>query len=950
MALIFSRDADFPAQPAGGVRKILSPMTAAAPEKSPKRPRASGKPTAEHEQAARKVPTLGDVVDGYGPPPFHVEDAARVTLAVVQHNARDLNQRARRQSLGDGATAPKSGQALRHQGRRSPHPEGGATTQSATDKNVAARPSNAASTSFSQIHAAVAQINAHRQATTVDGLSSISDASSENRRNATNFGRPAHELESFDCSGAGAAEEMEGVVEEMADDHDEGQEAGSQSREVSDASDAEQQQALPTQPERAVCDGDYDTEVSDTPFAEDYDIPVSDTPCTDDEAESEPEGGREGTDDEVDRIPRVRHNLWDKTSWSDDWRPWFRSRNWEYDNSLLLYRTHIDGLRIRDFPGLSHNGEVRRRKTPVGEEPDSSSGSDDGMPPTIGGMAGQNNGVLWDMWQGGNEQVKAYCLQFTRPTPDQIRDINRLAHEYLLQEERDNVRRGYPMLRPSEVDELHRACPTPLTWLAVEQAYSLDEREWIALKIEQTKYMRRSSIEPLSKKQLNRLDYVHNSPVARLVLRGGTASHAELRFLNRQNHAAELLANGTLLDERFAHQRGPAIYETALRLRNKRRAERTLPAERLLYIQQRLMELQSRPTIADWLIATERLRSFRAPAATMYLKLSKRHVDEYQAGVAAWLTELVQQMSLLRRNTGKARTMLHHLITGWTEYVGEIPNREEQLLILRDGLLAQQTVYGAYRQFAKLVAAEMACQQEYFDRHMSAEATTGTEQNGADYAADFARAQIEHLHRLTAENARLFERHARDYAHWQLQNPATRAAAPDTMTTNERSAKCAACSVRHSMVRLPCRMGPDVRRVVSFDSGTASPPRSEARLREAAGTQPQFRQGLAEFETAAREAIQRTGAFVRTRPMDYTGGAREAPRRHTAAEPSPTARLAATPETQARVRESPVRADRLRTVRMQTPIVHDMAGRPVWPGAEGRPRPGEPGWPGPPPN
>ena len=105
----------------------------------------------------------------------------------------------------------------------------------------------------------------------------------------------------------------------------------------------------------------------------------------------------------------------------------------------------------------------------------------------------------------------------------------------------------------------------------------------------------------------------------------------------------------------------------------------------------------------------------------------------------------------------------------------------------------------------------------------------------------------------------------------------------------------------------------------------------------------------------AREAIQRTGALVRTRPMDYTGRAREAPWRHTAAEPSPAARPAATPATQARVLESPVRAP-TRTVRIHTPAPNeaperparpDMDGRPAWPGMAGRPRPGEPGWPGP---
>ena len=102
--------------------------------------------------------------------------------------------------------------------------------------------------------------------------------------------------------------------------------------------------------------------------------------------------------------------------------------------------------------------------------------------------------------------MRAYCQQLTRPTLDQIRDINLLAHEFLLKREREGELRGYAHLLPSEVDEMHRACPTALTTLAVEQEYALQELEWRALKIEQSRYIRASSIEPLSRNQLNRLD------------------------------------------------------------------------------------------------------------------------------------------------------------------------------------------------------------------------------------------------------------------------------------------------------------------------------------------------------------------------------------------------------------------------------------------------------------
>ena len=91
------------------------------------------------------------------------------------------------------------------------------------------------------------------------------------------------------------------------------------------------------------------------------------------------------------------------------------------------------------------------------------------MQTTIDGWAGQNNGVLRDMWAAGDEQARAYCVQLTRPTLDQIRDITLRAEQFLRDHESENTLRGYAHLRPSEMDELHRAKPTPLTRLAIEQ-------------------------------------------------------------------------------------------------------------------------------------------------------------------------------------------------------------------------------------------------------------------------------------------------------------------------------------------------------------------------------------------------------------------------------------------------------------------------------------------------
>ena len=90
LAMLFRTAADFQAQPAGGVRKFLSPT--AAPEKTPKRSRSTPeKPVAEREREPRRASMLQAVYDGYGPAPFHVDDAARATLAAGSAPATGRN-------------------------------------------------------------------------------------------------------------------------------------------------------------------------------------------------------------------------------------------------------------------------------------------------------------------------------------------------------------------------------------------------------------------------------------------------------------------------------------------------------------------------------------------------------------------------------------------------------------------------------------------------------------------------------------------------------------------------------------------------------------------------------------------------------------------------------------------------------------------------------------------
>jgi hypothetical protein len=200
--------------------------------------------------------------------------------------------------------------------------------------------------------------------------------------------------------------------------------------------------------------------------------------------------------------------------------------------------------------------------------------------------------------------------------------------------------------------------------------------------------MRASSTPPLSRGQLDELDCHFNSKAARKVLRArGAPGRPLLRILNQQNAGSDQLAD----------RAGIRTYEPALRLRNKTRAERTLPAERQ-------KALQSRPTIADFLPRGEQpTPDIVSLTPTEYLALSQREVAQYQTGVAAWVMALSLQLTLLRRNTVKARTMLHHRMSGWGDFPGGRSGWEEQLRILNDGLLAQRTVYAAYREFGTLV-------------------------------------------------------------------------------------------------------------------------------------------------------------------------------------------------------------------------------------------------------
>ena len=132
--------------------------------------------------------------DGNRHRPFRAVDANKATLALLRHNER-VDQQGQRQSKAEGSAAAKRSQAQVDQPSRQSPQTTARLAKAATARGAEAQEPDAATTSFSRIHAAVEQLNAQRHATTVDGLSSICNASSETRLHEGNLNRLARELD-----------------------------------------------------------------------------------------------------------------------------------------------------------------------------------------------------------------------------------------------------------------------------------------------------------------------------------------------------------------------------------------------------------------------------------------------------------------------------------------------------------------------------------------------------------------------------------------------------------------------------------------------------------------------------------------------------------------------------------------------------------------------------------
>ncbi len=103
------------------------------------------------------------------------------------------------------------------------------------------------------------------------------------------------------------------------------------------------------------------------------------------------------------------------------------------------------------------------------------------MPTTIAGYAGDVHAILRDMRWTGNERAIAHCEQRTRPTLDQI------------SQDWETSVRGYRMLRPSQVGDLHRGLPTPRTATLIHHDYTGTDNEgtYGILQNDHTAYIRK---------------------------------------------------------------------------------------------------------------------------------------------------------------------------------------------------------------------------------------------------------------------------------------------------------------------------------------------------------------------------------------------------------------------------------------------------------------------------
>ena len=95
--------------------------------------------------------------DGNRHRPFRAVDANKATLALLRHNER-VDQQGQRQSKAEGAAAAKGSQAQVDQPSRHSPQTTARLAKAATARGAEAQEPDAATTSFSRIHAAVGQL------------------------------------------------------------------------------------------------------------------------------------------------------------------------------------------------------------------------------------------------------------------------------------------------------------------------------------------------------------------------------------------------------------------------------------------------------------------------------------------------------------------------------------------------------------------------------------------------------------------------------------------------------------------------------------------------------------------------------------------------------------------------------------------------------------------------
>jgi hypothetical protein len=209
--------------------------------------------------------------------------------------------------------------------------------------------------------------------------------------------------------------------------------------------------------------------------------------------------------------------------------------------------------------------------------------------------------------------------------------------------------------------------------------------------------------------------------------------------------------------------------------------------------------------------------------------------------------------------------------------------------MVHNGLQVQYTLYVAHWNYGT--------QQNIVNASIDEASTLNAEEMAnREHTAQLAALRVDSLAPLITSNTRNVERYRLDYIEMQMEAPEQRFAPPDYWDfAGLRHERCAGCTNRHSMIRIPCMGGAAGIRELPFPSNWTSPPRSPTRDRDRSAYRIR-RAELRPIETAAAKAFRmlRENGEI-TRRGETTPAANTTRRAATPAPTQAAAQVAASP-------------------------------------------------------